>query len=83
MEHSPADRCVVRFISYEPAIGPLRLPGRVLVSEWLISGGESGGGARPLEPEWIRDVIADCRRVRVVPFHKQWGTYRTNPLVVD
>jgi hypothetical protein len=54
-----------------------------LVPDWLISGGESGGGARPLEPQWIRDIIADCRRKGVARFHKQWGTYSSNPLVVE
>jgi len=51
--------------------------------DWLISGGESGHGARFLNPQWVRDVIADCRRRGVAPFHKQWGTYASNPLVVE
>jgi hypothetical protein len=38
---------------------------------------------RPLDPQWIRDIIADCRRFGVVPFHKQWGTYKSNPLVAE
>ena len=71
----------VKFISYEPAIGPLRLPAHGPVPDWLISGGESGGGARPLKRRWIRDVIADCRDHGVAVFHKQWGTYPNNPLV--
>jgi protein gp37 len=74
---------VIKFISYEPALGPLRLPKHGPVPDWLISGGESGGGARQLDPQWIRDIIADCRRKGVVPFHKQWGTYSSNPLVVE
>jgi protein gp37 len=74
---------VVRFISYEPALGPLRLPKHGPVPDWLISGGESGGGARPLDPQWAHDIIADCRRLGVVPFHKQWGTYHSNPLVAE
>jgi protein gp37 len=74
---------VVRFISYEPAIGPLRLPRHGPAPDWLISGGESGGGARPLDPKWVRDVIADCRRREIAAFHKQWGTYKSNPLVVE
>jgi protein gp37 len=73
----------VKFISYEPAIGPFRLPGHGPFPDWLISGGESGGGARPVNPQWIRDVIADCRHRGVAPFHKQWGAYRNNPLVVE
>jgi hypothetical protein len=51
--------------------------------DWLISGGESGGGARPLDPQWVRDIIADCRRRGVAPFHKQWGSYQNNPIVVE
>jgi protein gp37 len=72
-----------KFISYEPALGPLRLPKEAPFPDWLISGGESGGGARPLDPQWVRDIIADCRRRGVTPFHKQWGTYSSNPLVVE
>jgi protein gp37 len=74
---------VIKFISYEPALGPLRLPKHGPLPDWLISGGESGGRARPLDPEWVRDIIADCRRKGVAPFHKQWGTYSSNPLVVE
>ncbi len=78
-----ATPAVVAFISYEPAIGPLRLPPRGPYPSWLISGGESGGNARPLNPQWVRDIIADCQRYGVAPFHKQWGTYNSNPLVVE
>jgi protein gp37 len=73
----------VRFISYEPALGPVRLPSSGSLPDWLISGGESGSGARPLKPQWVRDVISDCRRFGVAPFHKQWGSYHNNPLVVE
>jgi len=73
----------VTFISYEPALGPLRLPARGPYPHWLIIGGESGPGARPLQPQWVRNVIADCRRARVAPFHKQWGQYQNNPLVAE
>jgi protein gp37 len=74
---------VIKFISYEPALGPLRLPKGEPLPDWLISGGESGHGARFLNPQWVRDLISDCRRRRVAPFHKQWGTYASNPLVVE
>ena len=47
----------IKFVSYEPALGPLRLPKAGPLPAWLISGGESGGGARPLDPQWISDVI--------------------------
>ena len=74
---------VVRFISYEPALEPLRLPKHGPYPDWLISGGESGGGARPLDPQWVRDIMKDCSRRGVAFFHKQWGTYQSNPLVVE
>lgn len=73
---------VVRFISYEPAIGPLRLREGVQ-PDWLISGGESGHGARRMQPQWIRDVMNDCKQNGVAPFHKQWGAYSNNPLVAE
>jgi hypothetical protein len=40
-------------------------------------------GARPLKPRWVGDIVADCRRNGVAVFHKQWGTYQSNPLVVE
>lgn len=73
---------VIRFISYEPAIGPLRLSSG-LQPDWLISGGESGGKARPMNPQWARDIIADCHKFGVAPFHKQWGSYKNNPLMAE
>ena len=51
-------RVPVHFISYEPAIGPLAyLWGK---PEWLICGGESGPGARMMEPAWARSVRDQC-----------------------
>ena len=73
----------IKFISYEPALGPLRLPKHNPLPDWLISGGESGGGARSVNPQWVRDIIAECRQRGIATFHKQWGTYRSNPLVVE
>ena len=73
----------IKFISYEPALGPLRLPKQDPLPNWLISGGESGFDARPTAPSWVRDVIADCRRKGVAAFHKQWGAYQNNPLVLE
>jgi protein gp37 len=82
-KHLQKIAAAVTFISYEPAIGSLRMPERGPYPNWLISGGESGGKARPLNPQWVRDVVSDCRRFGVAPFHKQWGAYRNNPLVVE
>ncbi|MFH9798051.1 DUF5131 family protein [Streptomyces virginiae] len=63
----------VRFISAEPLLGPL--PSLDVTGiDWVIYGGESGPGARPLELDWIRDGIAICRAAGAAPFVKQLGS---------
>lgn len=61
----------VRFISYEPAIGPLRLHLTGPQPHWLICGGESGPGARFMEHAWAGDIQADCAAFGVAFFMKQ------------
>jgi len=80
LEQIPA---TVRFISYEPAVGPLRLEGLKAYPDWLIFGGESGPGARRASPVWTREIYADCKARSVAFFLKQYGTYANNPLVVE
>jgi protein gp37 len=68
----PAD---VRFVSLEPLLGPLEeldLSG----IQWVIVGGESGPGARPMKAEWVRSLRDQCRRQAVPFFFKQWGGVR-------
>jgi protein gp37 len=65
----------VRFLSCEPLIGPLdnlRLKG----IHWVIVGGESGPGARPMRPEWVESIHRQCRSSQVPFFFKQWGGVR-------
>lgn len=62
------------FVSYEPAIGPLRISDTDPAPSWLIIGGESGHNARPLNPTWVDNIVADCRTRHIAPFFKQWGT---------
>jgi protein gp37 len=63
---------VVRFLSCEPLLGPLHdLPLDGI--DWVIAGGESGANARPVDPEWIRDIRDACMRARTPFFFKQWG----------
>lgn len=57
---------VVRFISYEPAIGPLIL-GDGTLPDWVICGGETGAGARTMKKIWARSLLVECRE-RDVPF---------------
>lgn len=62
----------VRFLSVEPLLGPL--PGLDLRAiDWVIVGGESGPGHRPLEAEWVRQVRDDCLAQHTAFFFKQWG----------
>jgi protein gp37 len=62
----------VHFVSLEPLLGPL--PGIELSGiDWVILGGESGPGARPLAREWVRDVRDQCQAAGVPFFFKQWG----------
>lgn len=62
----------VRFLSLEPLLGPLpNLPLEGI--NWVIVGGESGPGARPLDPDWVRDIRDQCLRRRIPFFFKQWG----------
>ena len=62
----------VRFLSVEPLIGPIaRLPLKGI--HWVIAGGESGPGARPMKPEWVRQIRDRCLDARVPFFFKQWG----------
>jgi len=59
----------VRFISYEPAIGPLKIIwGK---PDWLICGGESGPGARDMDPAWARDARDQCGASGIAFFMKQ------------
>jgi len=67
----------VKFISFEPLIGPIPNPERHL-SEigWVIIGGESGPGHRPMEESWAFDLIKAARASKVPVFFKQWGGAR-------
>jgi protein gp37 len=62
----------VRFVSAEPLLGPLdelNLEG----IDWLIAGGESGPGARPVNPAWVRSLRDQCSLAGTAFFFKQWG----------
>ena len=63
----------LRFLSCEPLLGPLELDLEGI--HWVIAGGESGPGSRPMAPEWVRSVRDQCLTARVPFFFKQWGTY--------
>lgn len=61
-----------KFLSLEPLLGPL--PGLDLADiDWVIAGGESGPGARPMRAAWVREIRDTCIRSNVPFFFKQWG----------
>jgi protein gp37 len=65
----------VRFLSCEPLLGPLdNLPLDGI--HWVIVGGESGPGARPMQPEWVESIRLQCAEKGVAFFFKQWGGVR-------
>ena len=62
----------VKFLSLEPLLGPL--PNLNLTGiDWVIVGGESGPGARPMDAGWVRDIRDRCSDAGVAFFFKQWG----------
>jgi protein gp37 len=72
LRESPAK---VRFLSIEPLLedlGKLNLRG----IDWVIVGGESGPGARPMSAEWVRSIKGQCQAAGVKFFFKQWGGVR-------
>ncbi|MCL4694468.1 MAG: DUF5131 family protein [Candidatus Hydrogenedentes bacterium] len=61
-----------KFLSLEPLLGPL--PGLDLKGiHWVIVGGESGPGARPMDALWVVDIQRQCAKAKVPFFFKQWG----------
>lgn len=72
VDHLRQVPAAVKFLSLEPLLGPipdLNLDG----INWVIVGGESGPGARPMLSEWVLDLRDQCQRARVPFFFKQWG----------
>ena len=62
----------IKFLSLEPLLGPLHKLNLQSIN-WAIVGGESGPGARPLDPAWVIDIRNQCVRAKVPFFFKQWG----------
>lgn len=77
----------IRFVSYEPALGPVDISRSLHVEtiggvelepwiNWVIAGGESGPRARPSHPDWFRSARDQCQEAGVPFFFKQWGCWR-------
>jgi protein gp37 len=72
IDHLRKSEARTKFLSLEPLIGDLgKLDLRGI--DWAIAGGESGPGARPMEPDWVRSIRDQCRKQKVAFHFKQWG----------
>ncbi|MGI8634428.1 MAG: DUF5131 family protein, partial [Segetibacter sp.] len=72
IDFSRETNAVVKFLSCEPLIGPLRNMNLANI-DWVIVGGESGRKARPIKEAWVWDIYQQCRDANVAFFFKQWG----------
>lgn len=75
IEHLRQTDAHVKFLSLEPLLGPLPCLGLRGI-DWVIVGGESGPGARPMTEQWVIDIRDQCLAVHVPFFFKQWGGVR-------
>jgi protein gp37 len=66
----------MRFLSCEPLLGPIEFFSHHTGINWIIAGGESGSGARPMEIDWVRMIRNHCAAVKIPFFFKQWGGAR-------
>lgn len=67
----------IRFLSFEPLLGPIRSLNLGNI-DWVIVGGESGPGARPMNKEWVIQIQEHCVEQNVPFFFKQWGGISKN-----
>jgi protein gp37 len=72
IEHLRRTKAAIKFVSLEPLLGPLDSM-NLLGIDWVIAGGESGPGARPMDPDWVRSIRDQCRSAGVAFHFKQWG----------
>lgn len=72
IEHIRQTSARVKFLSVEPLLEDLEFVNLSGI-DWVIVGGESGPGARPMKEEWVRNLLSSCRQYQVPFFFKQWG----------
>jgi len=75
VEHLRQTHAHVKFLSLEPLLGPLLLLDLRGI-DWVIVGGESGPGSRPMAEQWVLDIRDQCVASDVHFFFKQWGGVR-------
>jgi protein gp37 len=72
IDHLRGTAATVKFLSVEPLLEDLGLINLSNI-DWVIVGGESGRGARPMEESWVNGILTQCRTANVPFFFKQWG----------
>jgi protein gp37 len=72
VDHLRSTGARIKFLSLEPLLGPIQHLDLTDI-DWVIVGGESGPGARPIEKSWVDDLREQCQKTRVPFFFKQWG----------
>jgi len=72
IDHLRQTHAHIKFLSLEPLLGPLQNLNLTNI-DWVITGGESGPGARPIEEAWVLDIRDQCINARIPFFFKQWG----------
>ncbi len=72
VDHLRSTGARIKFLSLEPLLGPIHDLDLTDI-DWVIVGGESGPGARPIEKPWVDDLREQCQNARVPFFFKQWG----------
>jgi protein gp37 len=72
IDHLRKTGAKIKFLSVEPLLGPIPKMNLKGIN-WVIVGGESGPGARPLDREWVVDIKNQCVKAKVPFFFKQWG----------
>ena len=72
IDHLRNTNASVKFLSLEPLLGPITNLNLETIN-WVIVGGESGPKSRPMEAQWVRDILTKCQKEEVPFFFKQWG----------
>ena len=66
----------IRWVSFEPLVGPVEVPDHLWDElDWIVIGGESGPKARPMDPDWVEDLMIEADENGKPVFFKQWGEW--------
>jgi protein gp37 len=72
IDHLRNTNAYIKFLSIEPLIGAISILNLKEI-DWVIVGGESGRKPRPMNEDWVKEILEHCERAEVPFFFKQWG----------